>query len=588
MQDKDPFKKLSIMPSGEALAAAPAAEPAPEATASRGLGRPEFAREGVRAEKAGVPKTLVRGDRTLFDLRRKGRVYRLQDAYRSVRNLEFRSREKFFDQRFGDYVELRKKYDLLRQELDVSVENRPSFPADEAYLNTWSSWRFPRGKMMVMVDAAVYPQVKDSIARYVLDVARDGYWATIHVVTGGKPGAIRRYIHAQDVVGVLMVGAVAAPWFDLNGDQFPCDLFYMDADGTWTDPDGDGKYTTHDGNVHPELWIGRVYSPTQDGNDAALINDYFRRNHLFRLGQLGHGYGGLAFVDDDWQGFGSCALDSVFPALHVKTYTNPTTTDADLYKAEVNTLRSWVQLCAHSWPQGHAFTVGSANEFIDASYFRDLNPPNAHFYNLFCCGPGKYTAPDYLGGWYIFDRTGSGKHRGLAAIASAKSGSMLFFEDFYEPMGNGPGGTNAVIGDAFVQWWQALGTDHDDGERSWHYGLVLLGDPTLSWWKGAVPTPRQPDDRDAFDHWPRQMQFRWDPVQIPGVTYSVEVDAWGAIHSGQWAEESGNTGWISHQLTDTTLSFEFVGAQPGRWRVRAHVNGTACAWSPWSYFSYSK
>ncbi len=585
MREKDPFDKALIMPSGKALDAEPRDDAKTRAKSARALVVSELPRDELRREPA--PKTLQSGSRTLFDLRRKGRQYRLQDAYRSVRNLEFRSREQFIEQRFEEYVVQRKKGQLFRDELIVSVETRPDAPTDEEYLAVWTERRFPRGKMMVMVDATVYPQVKNSVAQYVLDVARDGYWATIHVITGGKPDPIRDYIRSQSVVGVVMVGAVAAPWFDLGGDQFPCDLFYMDSDGRWTDPDGDGKYTTHDGNVHPELWIGRIFTPTQGGNDATLINDYFRRNHLFRLGQLGHGYGALAFVDDDWQGFGSCALDSVFPTANVTTYTNPTATDADLYKAEVNSQRSFVQLCAHSWPQGHAFTVGSAAEYIDASYFRDLNPPNAHFYNLFCCGPGRYTEPDYLAGWYIFDRNTTGKHHGLAAIASAKSGSMLFFEDFYEPMGNGPNGTNAVIGDAFVQWWQALGPDHDDGERSWHYGLVLLGDPTLSWWKGAVPTPRQPENGDRFDHWPRKMQMRWDPVQIPGVTYSVEVDAWGASRTGQWAEESGASAWITHNITDTTMSHEFVGAQPGRWRVRAHVNGVACAWSPWSYFNYS-
>jgi hypothetical protein len=114
-----------------------------------------------------------------------------------------------------------------------------------------------------------------------------------------------------------------------------------------------------------------------------------------------------------------------------------TETDADLYKAEVNSLRSWVQLCAHSWVQGHAFKVGSTNEYVPAEYFRDTNPPNAHFYNLFCCGPGRFTSNNYLAGWYVFDKAGGGTNLGLTAVASAKSGSMLVFEDFYRPLGQG-------------------------------------------------------------------------------------------------------------------------------------------------------
>ncbi len=78
-------------------------------------------------------------------------------------------------------------------------------------------------------------------------------------------------------------------------------------------------------------------------------------------------------------------------AATITKYTNPATTDAALYKAEVNTHRSWVQLCAHSWPGGHALSVpDAATEYVEASYSRDVNPPNAHFYNRFCCGPGLY------------------------------------------------------------------------------------------------------------------------------------------------------------------------------------------------------
>lgn len=268
----------------------------------------------------------------------------------------------------------------------------------------------------------------------------------------------------------------------------------------------------------------------------------------------------------------------MFPASAITKINDPIKTDADLYKAEVNSLRSWVQLCAHSWPQGHALQVQNNDEYIESAYFRDTNSPNAHFYNLFCCGPGLYTAPDYLAGWYIFDKAGGGTNLGLAAIASSKSGSMQMFADFYRPLGLGK-----VIGDAFVDWWKARGPDHDDGERSWFYGLTLLGDPTLTWWKGAVPQPQEPQNGDVFDHWPRNMRLRWDPVNLPGVKYTVEID----YFTGRWAEESGQSTYIYHNITTTTLDHAFVGAQRGRWRVRAKLGSTFCSWSPWSYFRFT-
>lgn len=525
------------------------------------------------------------GDRTLLDMGKATQRYKLADAYANVRNLEFVLQRGERLQTFDEYLAIQQATRAVA--FTAEAKPRPSYPAKEAYRNRKLPFLYLRGDMLILVDKAVYGAVAGSINQYVLDVGRDGYWATVHVIGGGSPADVRSYITKRRPIGVLLVGAVAVPWFEMNDDfhgraEFPCDLYYMDLDGVWTDPDGNGKFNAHSGNVNPEIWVGRLYTPTANGNDAALINDYFARNHKFRLGALGAARSALAYVDDDWSGFDDCALDEVFPPAVITKYTDPVTTDADLYKAEVNTLRSWVQLCAHSSTGLHALRVGATNEIIQSAYFRDVNPPNAHFYNLFCCGPGMFTAPDYLAGWYIFDKAGGGTNAGLTAVASAKSGSMLMFEDFYRPLGRG-----ACTGDAFVSWWQARGPDHELWERQWFYGLVLLGDPTLTWWKGAVPIPRLPNADDVFDHWPRKMQFRWDPVDIPGVRYTLEVDAFGAINAGTWAEEVNRSFAIYDDLTATAYDHVFVGAQPGRWRVRAKIDGRQCAWSQWNYFRFT-
>ena len=542
--------------------------------------------EGEAYEAGSRTRIEVEGDYTSLDFGELADQYKLSDAYKNVRNLEFRSETEIEEQTFEDYRGVRAS--AVRAPFEVERKPRPRYPRDEAYRNRRLRHLYSRGEMLVMVDKAVYDSVAGSINRYVRDVGRDGYWATIHVVQGGGPADIRGYITRRRPVGVLLVGAIAAPWFEMDDDfhnhssEFPCDLYYMDTNGTWTDPDGDGKFSGHGGNLDPEIWIGRLYTPTEGGNDAALINNYFARNRMYRRGKLGHARSGLAFVDNDWQSFGDCALDLQFPASALTVYTAPNVTDADLYKAEVNSLRSWVQLCAHSSPHGHALRVSGIDEHISYTYFKDTNPPNGHFYNLFCCSSGKYTTTDYVAGWYIFDKAGGGKNMGLAAIASSKSGSMLAFEDFYRPLGQGK-----CIGDAFVDWWRARGA-HGLGVRRWHYGLVLLGDPTLTWWKGAVPVPEQPQQGEVFDHYPRKMQFRWDPVNIPGATYTVEVDAIGAISAGKWAEEINQTFGIYHNISGQTHDHSFVGAQRGRWRVRAQIGGQNCSWSQWSYFEFTR
>ena len=355
----------------------------------------------------------------------------------------------------------------------------------------------------------------------------------------------------------------------------------MDLNGTWRDPDDDDMFSEHPTNVEPEIWIGRLYTPTANGNDSVLLNDYFNRNHAFRKGLLGCSNRALAYVDDDWAGFGDCALDYAFPAANVETITDPATTDADRYKAEINQYRAWAQVCAHSSPSSHSFSVPEGVEWVPNSYLRDVNPPNAFFYTLFACSNARFTQPEYMAGWYIFDKSGGSLCNGLAAVGSTKTGSMLAFENFYGPMSSGK-----TIGEAFVDWWKAIGTTHGNFEVCWYYGLTLIGDPTLNWWSGAVPIPRNPPKGDNFDHFPRLTNFHWDPVPINGAVYQIEIDGYGVYTAGMWSAEAGHVWHVSGLLADNNYEQIFMDAIRGRWRVRAKLGNVVCPWSDWFYFRY--
>lgn len=505
--------------------------------------------------------------------------------YTQVKNLELRDINNKLP---ANFLEYRKIFPLAI--IQTEEIPRPEFPSDLRYLKDYTAARFAKGKMLVLVQWDLYDSVKDSIRQYVMDLAYEGWYATVYKVKDGKPNELRNFIKLKmPVEGVVMVGSVVAAWYEMSDDfdgsssQFPCDLYYMDTNGTWSDPDGDGMFSSFTGNLTPEIWVGRIWSPTTNGNDATLINDYFARNHKFRKGQFGYSNKALSYVDDDWTGFGDCSFDLMFPPSQIETITDPTTTDGDRYKAEINQHRAWAQVCSHSSPGSHSFKVPSAStEWVPASYLRDVNPPNAYFYNLFACSNARFTQAEYMGGWYIFDKAGNSTCNGLAAVGSTKTGSMLLFENFYGPMASGK-----TIGEALLDWWKALGTTHDLGERRWYYGMTLLGDPTLNWWTGIVPALRDPFDGDNFDHFPRRMNFTWDPIGLPGVTYNIEIDAHGARVAGQWAAESGQTWLVSGNLTANSYEHLFVGAQRGRWRVRARAGGMICPWSDWRYFRFT-
>jgi hypothetical protein len=501
--------------------------------------------------------------------------------YSRVRRLDYVDKDNLLPQTFAQYLE-----HVALAPMTTTAQARPTFPEDLRYLQDYSSVQFPKGKMLILVDYDLYPAIKASIQQYIKDVAYEGYFATAYRVRGGTPAELRSFINGKlPLAGVLMVGSLPVAWFEMSDDfhgaaQFPCDLYFMDLNGTWNDPDGNGKFSEHPSGVAPEIWVGRLWTPAGNGDDAALLNDYFSRNHLFRKGLFGYSNRALAYVDDDWRGFDDCAFDLMFAAANIETITDPATTDADRYKAEIQQQRAWAQVCAHSSPGGHSFKIPGGSEWVPNTYLRDVNPPNAYFYNLFACSNALFTQADYMAGWYIFDKAGGSLCNGLAAVGSTKSGSMRAFENFYGPMGAGK-----AIGNAYVDWWNALGA-HDLDDRRWYYGMVLLGDPTLNWWTGVVPMLRDPLDGDTFDHFPRRTGFRWDPIGLSGVTYNIEIDAFGAKVGGKWAAETGSTWLVSGSLVDSSYEHMFVGAQRGRWRVRAKLGSITCPWTDWRYFTY--
>ena len=189
------------------------------------LGKKQVFKEGRQF------RTEILKDRTIFNLEALGRDCKLRQAYRSVRNLEYRYEGTLKLQTFKEYAEVRGK--LLKLRFSAEQRPRPEFPLDEAYRNNKTNIHYPKGDLLVLVDSAVYDTISDSINQYVLDVGRDGYWATIHILSGGTPVDVRSYINGFNPVGVLLVGAIAVPWFELEDDfhgvhsEFPCDLYYM-------------------------------------------------------------------------------------------------------------------------------------------------------------------------------------------------------------------------------------------------------------------------------------------------------------------------------------------------------------------------
>jgi hypothetical protein len=129
-------------------------------------------------------------------------------------------------------------------------------------------------------------------------------------------------------------------------------------------------------------------------------------------------------------------------------------------------LGSWERCLGSGCPLelGSFFDNG---DWVFSETIQERDPP-VLFYNLFACGPGRFTDNDYLAGAYIFNTT-----FGLITIASAKSGSMLNFHDFTDPLAE-----DRTIGQAYQEWFEAQ-APFELWEKEWYYGMVICGDPTL-------------------------------------------------------------------------------------------------------------
>ena len=343
----------------------------------------------------------------------------------------------------------------------------------------------------VVVNPSLYAggAISAGLDQYLADIRTQGYNPILTTSAFATPADLRSHLTArrdgQGLAGAVFIGDLPVANFEINAhsvwsyESFPSDLYYQDLDGTWSDADADGLYDGHTGDVAPEIWMGRLLTHELTSlhpgrTEAGMLNEYFARNHAYRYGQLRISEDGLAYVDDDWAGATgeswSFAL-SLALSGNLTYVSDGATTVASDYKARLGQEWEHVLLCAHSNASYHHFKIGGSwtGGQVYNSDLTDLNP-KVLFYNLFACLNADYSASGYMAGEYVF-----GSDSTLLAVGSTKTGGMLRFGDYFVPLGNGE-----TFGDAWANWWAARAAGgFDTGEKDWHYGMTMIGDPLL-------------------------------------------------------------------------------------------------------------
>lgn len=338
---------------------------------------------------------------------------------------------------------------------------------------------------LILTTQQLYNSLRNEIMSYAEDVhAIYGYGIYLEIANNMTAEQIKSLIisYGENLCGVMFIGDLGECFYEMESDyntygyrKWPCDLFFTDLDGVWTDTDGNGVYDAHTGNVAPEIFLGRLSTVglSSLGDEITLIRKQLAKSHQYWWNASFLSADTiLNYIDEDWNYmflsneikpvYGSAAIvddirfgdDSIFSAT-------------DYIARLSRNGYGLTHLAAHSAPNLHAI----ANQYV---YVDDIKNNNSYSYayNLFCCSACNWVSnyPNgYLGGTYLFNNG-----RTIAVVGSTKTGGMLGTRQFYSYL------SSMNLGMAFQKWWNLYyGANHTDSDISWSYGMTILGDPTI-------------------------------------------------------------------------------------------------------------
>lgn len=441
-------------------------------------------------------------------------------------------------------------------------------------------------RYLIVVEQSLYPSIEGVLTTYISDVENEGLSVELMQVSGGTAEDLRnvfilKYYEPAGLEGCFLIGDLPPPWFthpnDYGGGSsatFPCELYLMDMDGAWTDTDSDGKldlHTSGSGDEGPEIYCGRLLAHNltlESGqNEVSLITRYLNKVHDYRQGLATTNVTACLYTDDDWTYWHN---DYFYRCGYAwddrEEYYDDTQTNATDYKVKIQVPYEYMRLACHSWSGGHSFKIPDGSG--GSVYSSDLvnNPPDCLYYNLYACSNARWTNSNCMGVWYVMS-----DGAGLGAVGSAKTGGMNNGEYFYHPIGQ-----FYPIGHSVESWFASF-QPYDNGERSWTFGMLWLGDPTL--WRSRLGPGEfdltSPADGSQFSG--PSAFLEWEVAMPAGVyetvTYTLYVD--------------NNADFFSPELVAADLTAPHYVVSPADglvglkqyWRVEAVTNFGKSTWS---------
>lgn len=130
-------------------------------------------------------------------------------------------------------------------------------------------------KILIIVSDTIFENIPNYIIRYAHDIHKEyGCETLIYSVNdGGTYSDIKSIItsNSTDLNGCVLIGDIIEAQYHLDTvtiygrtyrpDTWPCDLYYMDLNGTWIYSSTENAYCQHIGsNIAPEIFVGRISS----------------------------------------------------------------------------------------------------------------------------------------------------------------------------------------------------------------------------------------------------------------------------------------------------------------------------------------
>ncbi len=368
------------------------------------------------------------------------------------------------------------------------------------------------GKIVLLVEGGIAGGLSTQLTQLQTDLKADGWVVIRHDVAAGTSVSATRNIVIADynadptnVKAVYIIGHVAVPYSgniapDGHTDQhqgaWPCDAYYGEMNGTWTDANvnqvsswtwvsnvpGDGKFDQDSPPTTVELQVGRVdlWEMTNfPSSQTQLLINYLNKAHDFRVKNFTPQVRGIMrdHLEDVITPLSGSGWMSMGPLVGPANITEVPFNSSTVLQDQIN-------------GQSYLWTFGSGGGLIQNDngtlvfYYLDKVATTPGLATTSWGGVFNMTMGSYIGDWNNRNNVMRAMLASGQALTTCYSGAPNFF---FHPMGMGrtTGYCTQLTMNNTSTYLPQSGSDVDPAPRS---ALALLGDPALRMLNVAMPS----------------------------------------------------------------------------------------------------